>query len=140
MKGWSTIVKTDFEIHGVKEYLRLAVQGGPQVVAIKAYRKKRSVAQNSLMWLWYGVISNHILDSTGGFYSSNDIHEWFKQLFLPKRIIDFKSRVLEIQTGTSELNVMEMMEYLNNLDHYCIEKLDLDLPKPEDLWLDAQGK
>lgn len=139
MSGWSIIVSSDSQMEFVIEYLRSAIQGGPQNVRIKPYRKKRSLAQNSLMWLWYEEIRKHIFESQGDMYTSEDIHEWFKQLFLPKRVIEFKTKILEIQTGTKELNTLEMMEYLEKLDYYCADKLNLMLSKPEDLWLEAQG-
>jgi len=140
MSGWSAIIRTDYEVGQVVEYLRMALQGGPQTITIKAHRKKRSLAQNSLMWLWYDEIKKHIFDSQGDMYTSEDIHEWFKQLFLPKRAIEFKAKILEVQIGTKELNTIQMMEYLEKLDYYCADKLNLMLSKPEDLWREAQGR
>ena len=37
----------------------------PLQVVIGQYKRKRSLAQNALMWLWIDAIRLHILDSTG---------------------------------------------------------------------------
>lgn len=140
MKNWSVIVRHESDIPRIVDYLRVVINNGAHLVSIKQHRKKRSLAQNSLMWLWYDEISKNIFESQGDLYSSEDIHEFFKELFLPKRMIEFKNKALEIQTGTKDLNVMEMMDYLDRLDFYCAEKLDLILHKPEDLMIEAYGR
>lgn len=140
MTGWTAIIRNRDDYERVIDRLDQGLMSGPQKVTLTRYRKKRSIAQNSLMWMWYDVISKHVFESMGAMYSSEDINEYFKQLFLPKRVIEFKHKALDIQIGTSELTTMEMMEYLDKLDYYCVEKLDLILPKPEDLWEQAYGE
>ena len=110
------------------------------VVTIKPYKASRSVAQNRLLWMWYGEIRNHLAETTGEQYTNDDIHEYFKDKFLDKRVVDVGENPIVVTASTSKLNVSDMSEYLNRLDIYCADDLQLQLTHPDDLWHESMGK
>lgn len=115
----------------VESLVRELISVQPVKVTIEDYRKKRSLDQNALYWLWMTVIRDHIRDTIGSVYTTDDLHEWFRDAFLGKRTIEFKDRALVVPRSTTTLNVQEMTDYLNNIEMYCADRLNLILPIPE---------
>ena len=109
-------------------------------VTIQPHKTGRSVAQNRLLWMWYGEIRNHLAETTGEQYTNDDIHEYFKDKFLDKRVVDIGERPIVVTASTSKLNTSDMSEYLNRLDIYCADDLQLQLTHPSDLWHESMGK
>lgn len=134
------IVKTDQDRENVIKRIQGLEAGKRWQIEIKPYKKARSLAQNALMWMWYTEIQRHILLTKGEDYSVDDIHEYFKQALLPKRVINFKNKVVHVQRGTSDLNIQEMTDYLFQLDRWCATKLELLLTHPDDLYSEAVGR
>jgi len=109
-------------------------------VTIAEYKTGRSVAQNRLLWMWYGEIRNHLAETTGEQYTNDDIHEYFKDMFLDKRVVDIDERPIIVVASTSKLDTSEMSWYLNSVDIYCANNLSLQLTHPDDLWHESMGK
>ena len=109
-------------------------------VVISEYKAGRSIAQNRMLWLWYGEIRNHLAETTGEQYSNEDLHEFFKDKFLDRRAMVINGDPRVIHGSTSQLNVSDMSEYLNRLDIYCADDLSFQLSHPDDMWHEAQGK
>ena len=106
-------------------------------VVISEYKSGRSLAQNKMMWMWLGEIRNHLAETTGEQYTNEELHEFFKDKFLDRRPIIIKGDVRVIHGSTAQLNVSDMSEYLNRLDIYCADDLDLTLSHPDDLYHEA---
>lgn len=115
----------------VNGFISEAVKAYPVKVTIEEYRKKRSLDQNALYWMWLTVIRDHIRDTIGSVYTTDDLHEWFRDAFLGKREIRFKDRTLIVPRSTTSLNTQEMTDYLNSIEMYCADRLNLVLPIPE---------
>ena len=107
------------------------------LVETSVYKPKRSLAINRLLWLWNGEIQKHIRETQGHVYSVDDIHEYFVTLLLPNDVIEINGKEKTIRAHTSKMNNKEMCLYLELLDMYCAEHLNLILPHPEDLYLEA---
>jgi len=101
-------------------------------VVIRPFKSKRSLDQNRLLWKWTDIIRVHIADSTGKFYSSDEIHEWFKSRFLPFRVVEIGGDAHTCSATTTKLNTKEMAEYLDAINHFCGSELGLFLPVPGD--------
>lgn len=101
------------------------------IVKIEEYRKNRSLEQNSLHWDRLDVIRLHIADSTGQLYSQEELHDFFKSKFLPIKFIDVGGEIVEVSRSTKKLNTKEFSEFMDQIDRYCIERLNLFLPTPE---------
>lgn len=71
--------------------------------------KKRSQSQNNYYWLYLGVIEYE----TGN--NANDLHEYFKRIFLPPRYITVMGAELRIPRSTTELSKVEFGEFLEKI-------------------------
>ena len=79
---------------------------------------KRSLSQNNLMWMWYSEIASQIQDKGQGEYSSDDLHEYFKDEFCPQKELRFGKKA-KIVKSTTRLDTGEMTRYLNQVHHWC---------------------
>lgn len=109
-------------------------------VNIKPYKRKRSLEQNALLWMWYGVIQRHLEESVGQIASAWELHEHFVALLCPARTIEIAGEATAVRKSTSQMTVGEMSEYLNRLEMYCADRLDLILPRPLEYRYAMEGK
>lgn len=123
----------------VAEAVIYANEEHPLRITVEPYKKKRSLSQNALYWMWIDLIKKHISDVTGQVYSNADIHEMLRDLFLPKKTIIFRKKTLVVPTSTTELSVADFTVYLEDIDQYCADRLNLQLPHPEDIYHEAIG-
>lgn len=96
-------------------------------VEIKRHRKHRTLAQNRLYWMWVAEVADAVSDHTG--YESEDVHEYFKQRFLPGRRIEIEDMIVERFT-TTKLNTAEMATYTDKIYRWASTELGLVLPLP----------
>ena len=131
------IIRSQGDIPLVVDALRQCAY--PVRVEIKQHKAKRSLAQNRLYWKWLGEIRDHVMECTGKQYATDDLHDLFRDMFLPKKVTEFRDRVLSRPKSTTELTVAEFSEYLDKIDHYAADKLHLVLEHGED-WAEAHGR
>jgi len=91
---------------------------------VKLYKHDRSLDQNRLYWKWL----KEIVDFTGE-YSPDYMNEYFKDEFLGKEVMRFKQKVVEKQISTTDLNTKDMGEYLDKIEIWCVNVLNLKLVK-----------
>lgn len=99
-------------------------------VIVRPYKSKRSLIQNNLMWKWIDLIRIHIADSTGKFYSGEEIHEWLKKRFLAIKVVEIAGEAHPCTATTTKLNTKEMSDYLDTINNFCASELGLFLPVP----------
>ena len=128
----TTIIKTEEDKRTFIKALENAKIDKPVLVETSLYKPKRSLAINSLLWIWNGEIQKHIRDTQGQIYSSDDIHEYFVNLLLPRKAIEINGRERAIRAHTSKFTNKEMVDYLGLLEMYTAEHLNLILTHPED--------
>ena len=103
------------------------------VISLKEDRMNRSQRQNALLWMWYKVIG----DETG--YTQHAMHDVLRDQFLGYREVKKKDgSVLKVLKSTTELNVDQMKDYLNEIDMFARE-WGIMLPMPEDLYYESMG-
>lgn len=95
--------------------------------SVEIGRPKRSRDQNSLYWMWMGVIATE----TGN--SPNDIHEWCKAEFLPPRIVEIDGVAHEWRPSTTALKINEMSAYMTQVQSWAAQYHGIALPIPEEL-------
>jgi len=109
----------------------------PRKLTIVEVRSKRSDAQNKMLWMWNGLIQTHLRESFGQLASSEEIHEIMVSKLWPAEV-----HQVELPDGSSykvgraktrKFSIQQMTEYLELLDSYCAEYLQLLLPHPSDL-------
>ena len=116
----------------------------PMDVSISVYRKSRSLAANRLMWLWLNEIQIHMREHYGQIASADEWHD-----VLVERLQPAEARIIGLPDGevffvgrtrTSKMTVSEMSDYLNLLQAYCAEHLNLQLSHPDDCYWAALMK
>lgn len=104
----------------------------PWRVTMEPHRKRRSLSQNSLMWLWLGEVADLVGQHTG--MDADDIHEAFKRKFLPARIIEVLGETIDVRTTTT-LTTLEMTTYMDRIYAWVTTELGLLLPLPQEFHL-----
>ncbi len=144
MQDTRRYILRDFSIRdSCKTYLdTIAIDSDkPLEVIVRPYKKKRSLAQNNLLWMWLGLIANYLGDEHGIGTTSEDLKEEFQERFIGlKTYLKSDGTVGQRLRGTSELNTAEFTEFLNRIDVYCGSELGLRLPHPDDIWCEAMGR
>lgn len=102
-------------------------------VTIQDYEKNRSLAQNAYYW---GVvlpsISEHIEAQTGEVWSCDELHEWYRDKFLPPRVVTICGEPKILRPSTASLKVKPFAEYLDRIIRYCSINLGHVVPAPEE--------
>ena len=101
------------------------LKDGEYTVTITNKKEKRSLRQNSLMWLWF----NCIRSETGT--ELQDIHDYYCNLYLCRNAEIF-GEIKVVQGSTSTLNKEEFKEFLNKIQADAAQELGIILPCPED--------
>lgn len=96
----------------------------PLEVLLRRHRKKRSLDQNSLYWLWLGIISRETGNDT------DQLHEAFKQMFAEAQVAEVFGRTVTTHS-TAKMKVGEMSEYLDRVYAFAASE-GIILPLPED--------
>lgn len=123
----------------------------PWVVEVYEHHRDRSLAQNRLYWYWLGLIARHINDTgaaqvidsdtgeiTDHVITSEDIHEFYRQAFIPERVVRIRGRVRRVRKSTTTLTVEQFSDYLNRIEAHVNDRLDFVLPHPAD-YQEAMG-
>lgn len=87
---------------------------------ISIFAKIRNSDQNAKYWVWLSILESE----TGN--SKEDLHKYFKYEFLTleDEILDKKFKVLK---STTKLTKIEFIEYLNKIQLFCNEFLNINL-------------
>jgi len=136
----SSIISNEAEKLAFIEKMQKAEIKKPILIETSEYKPTRSMAINKLLWLWNGRIKEHIQETQGQIYSVDDIHSYFVGFLLPKKVIEINGKERIVREETRKFNNKDMCKYLEMLDFYCAEHLNLILPHPEDLYLEAIGR
>ena len=88
-------------------------------IRIRKWRKKRSLDQNALYWVWLQVIAKDLG------YDTEELHTSFKSMFLTDR-----SKKIPLVRSTTVLSVLEFSQYLEKVEREANE-LGIKLPQPD---------
>ena len=89
--------------------------------------KSRFTRQNSYMW---SVVYQAIADYTG--HSTEEVHEFCKQMFLPRKFVQIGKREREVTKSTTDLGTVEMEEYLMRVRVFANQELGIIVPLPNE--------
>jgi hypothetical protein len=104
------------------------IESGKSLKVVVKDARKRSLSQNSLMWMWYAELSYQIKQRTGETYSKEDLHEYFKARFCPSKELKFGKRVITA-SSTTRLDTGEMTRYLDQIHEWsCGSGMTLTIP------------
>ncbi len=80
---------------------------------------KRSLSQNSTYWMWLGELSVQIKLKSRESYSTDDLHEYFKQRFCADKPITLGGKTINVKS-TKRLDTGEMHFYMNQVHEWCV--------------------
>lgn len=106
-------------------YIFSLLSNGTYTIEIKKATEKRTVSQNSLMWMWFACIERE----TGT--SAQDVHDYYCKKFLC-RVITIGEKMEKVVGETKRMNVTQMTEFLNKIQADAQTELGIRLPLPED--------
>ena len=99
----------------------------PIMLEVERVKSIRTLAQNSLYW---GVWLPMIAESTG--HASDELHEFYKSMFLPKRIIKVGEKTIAVSGSTTDLSISEFSDYLMKIQAE-VAQMGIELPSTEKL-------
>jgi hypothetical protein len=98
-------------------------------VTIVQWREKRSLNQNSLLWLWMAELSKQARVN-GKKFSGEVWAEFFKKYYCPDKLIDMPLGEASTVKSTTNLDTGEMHHYLNKIQAWCMsEGYSLTIPE-----------
>ena len=99
---------------------------------------KISDEQRALYWIWMDAIRKFIRESTEYNPTANDLHEYFKDLYLESKQKVIMQKTLTIRPSIMDLSVKKMAEYMNAVDMHCVVEYEFYVPTLKDLEFDAK--
>jgi hypothetical protein len=84
------------------------------------------------MWLWLNEVADHVSKHTG--HDLDEIHDAFKQKFLPAKIKEVLGETIDCRT-TTKLTTLEMSEYMDRIYAFVTSELGVILPLPQEFQL-----
>ena len=114
----------------------LSFEGKTINITIERSRKKRSNSQNAYYWgVMLPIVQNGLYDATGETRDLNSIHyQILLPLFAPQREIVNKEsgEVINEKMTSSEMTTTDFMEYINEVQKWSAEFLNVDIPDPNE--------
>lgn len=98
---------------------------GVRTLSLRRPRERRSLSQNSLMWMWLTCIA----DETG--QDRQTVHDYYCTRFLVRNT-EFNGRPVRVVIGTSGLDRETMTWFLNQVQADAASELGIRLPSPDD--------
>ena len=108
-------------------YILTLPDDGKFEVVIKEYKKKRSLAQNRLYWMWIPYLAKHFG------YTDDEMHDELKYAFIGEDVYTNRKGVQRTKPkSTTKLKTKEMAEYLTKIEVLAVSN-DVILPMPFDV-------
>lgn len=113
-------------LDNVFEFLNKLPLDGKTEVVIREYKKKRSVQQNALLWMWIPYFAKHFG------YTDEEMHEEFKYAFIGETVYVNRKGIQRTRPiSTTTLSTKQMAEYLTKIE-VLANKEEIKLPIPDD--------
>lgn len=102
-----------------------AKEGKYVQVVVGDIEKGRSSQQNRY---YFGVVLKLISDYTGD--NVNDLHEYFKEQYAPKKMTKVLNEKKERPMSTTEMSTVEFNEYIERIRAFAAQELQVVIPDP----------
>lgn len=107
------------------DYLCSTLRNGVYTVKIVRKTQPRTIPQNALMWMWYKCLE----EATGT--PKEDFHDYYKEKFLGRDVV-IGNRWVRVAGSTTDLNTLQMTNYLNKIQADVATEFGITLPLPAD--------
>ena len=113
-----------------KEAVR-SFDGKEVQIVIEKKKKARSLLQNAYYFAVCIPMVREGLKDTGWKLSKEDTHEFLKDKFLFKEVVNENTGELKnIKIGSSELTTVQFMDYIADIQQFASEYLSINIPEP----------
>ena len=119
------LIENEISKEAVISYIRNLILKKPYEVVISRKKEKRSVSQNSLMWMWFECLAHE----TG--HTKEQFHEHYCNMFL-KKLSPIDGQM--VVGGTRALTKDAFTDFLNKVQADAASYFGVILPTPEDLY------
>ena len=119
------LIENEKSKEAVISYIRNLILKKPYEVVISRKKEKRSVSQNSLMWMWFECLAQE----TG--HTKEQFHEHYCNMFL-KKLSPIDGQM--VVGGTRALTKDAFTDFLNKVQADAASYFGVILPTPEDLY------
>lgn len=103
------------------------LKNGRHALVLKGVARKRSVAQNRLMWMWFSFLE-HEFGTRAQVW-----HDYYCKMFLPTEFVNpVTGEVTMVGGHTSTLTVEAFSEFLDKVQADVAAEFGATLPSPED--------
>ena len=119
------LIENEISKEAVISYIRNLILKKPYEVVISRKKEKRSVSQNSLMWMWFECLAQE----TG--HTKEQFHEHYCNMFL-KKLSPIDGQM--VVGGTRALTKDAFTDFLNKVQADAASYFGVILPTPEDLY------
>lgn len=100
-------------------------------ITIAERKRKRSNSQNAFYWGPFLDVLTAAIRDEGNDYTKDEIHEYLKARFLPKRFLVLKGKPEQTSGSTSRLTTLEFETYLERVRAWAAE-MGWVLPLPNE--------
>jgi hypothetical protein len=117
-------------LHNRKRFEQeLATVKDCEIILVIKKRGRRSNQQNRYLWGVVYAECRHAFLDLGSRMTPEQVHIFFKRLFLPERIVDKDGTVIgEWEGSSAELNKEEFSDYIEQIRAWAAENLSIDIP------------
>lgn len=119
------ILLDEKRLNNCKAYIDSLPLNGKIEVVIQKYKKRRSNAQNRLMWMWLDIIADFTGDDV------EELHKKLKVRWLGTKTELVEGVMLRFPKSTADLEPWEFSKHLTKIEALA-RWLELTLPKPDD--------
>lgn len=88
---------------------------------IKPWRDKRSIPQNSLLWMWNSDVASAVNTHSSNKLTEEDLHEFLKDMFCPAKPVTVLG-ITKMVKSTKLLDTEEMTFYLRRIEVWSAER------------------
>lgn len=107
----------------LSEYEYACVNGdNPKPIKIEIKYASRTISQNALYWMWLSEMAEYFSKKAGPF-TKEEMHDLMRHTFLGyenKRIGN--TEIAHQLLSTTDLNPLDMSQYLSRIDAWCADK------------------
>ena len=125
-EGCGKLAWTEDDSRKLKAFLQRIGAGASVQVYLREKRHARTMPQNRYYW---GVLLSTIAAHTG--HTSEDLHEVFKQRFLPRHFVVVGDQEHNVTKSTTELSKQEFTAYLHQVRAFAETELGVLVPDLE---------
>ncbi|QZI92440.1 hypothetical protein SIPHO078v2_p0081 [Vibrio phage 14E30.1] len=120
LMGFEKLVTSVDDLHEISGYAHDHFEQGGGALKVRITNSgKRSLSQNALMWKWLTEIAQQTKQKGYGVYSSEDMHEYFKNKFCVDKSLTIGKTTIQVKS-TKKLDKGEMTFYMNQIHHWAV--------------------